>query len=158
MESYQLERAIWTESDFKIMGWHDVTIWSMFANTEEYEYLLDMDYIFKWVNPEENETYFKFWVAPVTMVFENVHSVKLDIESAQGFIEIAELHMENPQLTPNKKFTEFTYKFECQEGIISMKATGYKMHVRQSPRLLQGQGFNLNDRGGISFGREINAI
>jgi len=110
MNKYDLEKAVWSEKEFKTMGWHDATIWSMLANSEEYEYLLDLDYIFKWVEPIENEKYFKFWVSPVTMVFENAHEIRIDIESPQGIIEISELHMENPQPTPNGKFTEHTYR------------------------------------------------
>src|SRR5690554_2765054 len=140
------------------MGWHDASIWSMVSNAAQFEYLLDLDYIFKWVHPKENETYFKFWVAPVTMVFENAFDVKIDIESQQGLIEVADLHMENPELTPNGKFTSHTHRFECQEGEITVKATGFKMYVRRKPKLIQGQSFDLEERGGISFGRKLNAL
>ena len=109
-------------------------------------------------NQQQNETYFKFWVAPVTMIFENAHSVKVDIESSQGGIEIADLYMKEPLLTPNGKFTEYTYTFECQEGSISLKATGFKMYVRQIPKLLPGQSFTLRERDGVSFQRELHAI
>ncbi|WP_152004712.1 hypothetical protein [Desulfoluna spongiiphila] len=140
------------------MGWHDASIWSMVSNAEQFEYLFDIDYIFKWVVPKENETYFKFWVAPVTMVFESAFDVKIDIESQQGLIEVAELHMEYPELTPNGKFTSHSYRFECQEGEISLKATGFKMYVRQKPKLIQGQSFELEERGGINFECVLNAL
>ncbi|HAS8178493.1 TPA: hypothetical protein I7671_22050, partial [Vibrio vulnificus] len=84
MSTFELEKEIWTEQDFNIMGWHDATIWSMTADSSKFEYLLDLDYIFQWVSPQENETYFKFWVSPVTMVFENAFDINLDIESQQG--------------------------------------------------------------------------
>ena len=158
MEAYNLEKAVWTQSDFDGMGWHDSIIWSMLTNTEDYEYLFDLDYIFKWVHPKEDETNFKFWVSPVTMVFENAHDINIDIESQQGDIEIADLYMENPQPTHNKKYTEHTYRFDCQEGVISLKATGFKMYVRSEPRLLERQSIDLNERNGISFGRELNAL
>jgi hypothetical protein len=158
VSAYDLEKEVWTEADFKVMGWHDASIWSMVSNAAKFEYLLDLDYIFKWVHPKENETYFKFWVAPVTMVFENAFDVKIEIESQQGLIEIADLYMERPELTPNGKFTSHTYRFECQEGEVSVKATGFKMYVRQNPKLIQGQSFELAERGGISFGRSLNAL
>ena len=77
MESYKLEKPIWDDSDFEVMGWHDASVWSMLANPEEYEFLLDLDYIFKWVPPGEGAPNFKFWVAPVTMVFENAYASAL---------------------------------------------------------------------------------
>lgn len=158
VEAYALEKSVWTEEDFEVMSWHDSTLWSMLANAEEFEYLFDLDYIFKWIHPREGETDFKFWVAPVTMVFENAHEVKIDIASSQGCIEIAALLMENPKPTPNGKYTEHTHRFECQEGEISLKATGFKMYVRQSPTLSQGQGLDLKDRNGISFRRELSSL
>ena len=158
VEAYELEKPVWTQEDFEKMGWHDAKVWGMLANTEEWELLIDLDYIFKWVHPTGDEKYFKFWVAPVTMVFENAYDVKSNIESQQGEIEVADLHMENPRKTKNGKFTEYTFRFECQEGKITLTATGYKMYVRQKPKLLQGQSIGFAERGGVNFGREINAL
>ena len=155
MDNYELAKAVWSEQDFGTMGWHDATIWAMVADTEEYEYSIDLDYIFKWVNPRGADIHFKFWVAPVTMVFENADYVKVDLESRGGSIEVADLFMENPQLSPNKKFTSYDYRFECQEGEISLQATSFKMYVRQSPKLISGQRFDLEERGGVNFGCEL---
>jgi hypothetical protein len=151
MDSYELEKAVWNDGDFEVMGWHDARIWSMLANIDEFEFLIDLDYIFKWVRPGEGETYFRFWVAPVTMVFENAHVVRSDIESQLGEIEVADLFREAPEPTRTGDAVQHTYRFDCQEGEISFKATGFKMFVRQSPVLLQRQTLSLQERGGISF-------
>jgi hypothetical protein len=158
VSEFNLEKEVWSEADFKVMGWHDATIWSMVSNSEKFEYLIDLDYIFKWVHPQENETYFKFWIAPVTMVFENAFDVKIDIESRQGLTEVSDLLMENPELTPNGRLTSHTFRFECQEGEILIKATGFKMYVREKPKLIQGKSFELEERGGVKFGRKLNAL
>ncbi|NOK59409.1 MAG: hypothetical protein GFH27_549283n131 [Chloroflexi bacterium AL-W] len=94
-----------------MMGWHDATLWDMLANTNNFEYLFDLDYIFKWEHPAKGATFFTFWVAPVTMGFENASDISIAIESPQGTIEIAELHMEHPQTTPNGQYVEHTYRF-----------------------------------------------
>jgi len=153
MQSYSLEKRIWSDADFEEMGWHDATLWSMVANPETFEFLLDLDYIFKWVDPEPGETYYKFWVASVTMVFENVHSVNINIDSTHGSIEVSDLHRERPCPTPNGKLTQHTYRFECQEGEITLMATGFKMIVRTQPVLQQQQSFSLEARNGVSFSR-----
>jgi hypothetical protein len=49
MENYNIEKTIWTESDFDNMGWHDASLGGMIANPDKYEYLIDLDYIFKWI-------------------------------------------------------------------------------------------------------------
>ncbi|NUZ12866.1 hypothetical protein HUZ36_19000 [Pseudoalteromonas sp. McH1-7] len=155
---FKLEKDVWTESDFKVMGWHDSQIYSFYANDETFEWYVDLDYIFKWVNPESEGDSYQFYVAPVTMVFENSHSVKIDIKSEQGLIEIADLHMENPKLTPNGKFTQHEFRFECQEGEIVVTATGFKMYVRMPPKLTKYQCLTFEQRGGISFGKEVKAL
>jgi hypothetical protein len=97
-------------------------------------------------------------VAPVTMVFENVYDINLDIESYNGEIVIADLHMENPKKTKNGQLIEFTFRFDCHQGEITLIATGYKMYIRQKPKLLNKQRFDFIERGGISFGREFKTI
>lgn len=155
MDSYQLEKFRWDDGDFRQMGWHDATIWSYLAIPDQFEFLLDLDYIFKWVKPQDEETYFKFWVSPVTMVFSNAHSIVLDIESPQEAIDIADLHRGEPEPTPNNRAMQYVYRFECQEGVLSLVATGYEMFVRRAPLLLEAQSLSLSQRGGISFEREL---
>jgi hypothetical protein len=157
-DQYQLEKALWTSDDFEVMGWHDSRVWAMVAAEESFEFAMDLDYIFKWVHPAPGETYFKFWVAPVTMVFENAHDIRIEIESSQGGIEVADLHREEPKPTPSGALTDYQYRFECQEGTISLRATGYRLYVRSEPRLMQGQSFSLTERGGISVDRRAVAV
>lgn len=157
-DQYQLEKALWTSDDFEVMGWHDSRVWAMVASEESFEFAMDLDYIFKWVPPDPGETYFKFWVAPVTMVFENASDVSIQIESSQGGIEVAALHREEPKLTPSGVLTDYLYRFECQEGAISVRATGYRLYVRMEPRFMQAQCFTLAERGGISVQRRAVAV
>lgn len=155
VEDYKLEKAVWTEDDFETMGWHDARVWGISVNPDERDYLIDLDYIFKWVHPEEGEESFRFWVAPVTLVFENAYGIKLGIESQQGEIEVADLHMGNARELSNGNGIEYTFRFECQEGEIRLSATGYKMYVRKEPRLYQDQSIGYKERGGVNFGREL---
>ena len=158
VETYKIEKPIWTEIDFNSMGWHDAKVWGFLANPDEWEYLIDLDYIFKWVHPQEGEEYFQFWVAPVTMVFENAYEINIDLESQQGQIEVADLHMGNPRKSKNGKFTDYTFRFDCQEGKITLSATGFKMYVRKNPILQKSQSLDLKKRGGINFERKLYAL
>jgi hypothetical protein len=155
VQTYELEKYIWSEDDFSIMGWHDSKIWGFLADSENFEFMVDLDYIFQWVHPKEVETYFKFWVAPVTMVFENAYDICLDIESRQGELEVADLHMENERKSKNGRFDEYDFRFECQEGDFKVSATGFKMYVRKAPVLQSGQTLDYDLRGGINFDREF---
>ena len=122
METYELEKPIWTEDDFEITGWHNAKVRAMLANPDLREYLMDLDYIFEWAHFKDGSNHFKFWVFPATMVFENTYNVKIDTESQQGEIQVADLHMENAHKARNGKFTEYTFRFECQEGEITLRA------------------------------------
>lgn len=153
MDIYRPEKVVWSHDDFEIMGWHDATIWSMVADTESFEFLIDLDYIFKWVHPAAGETYFKFWVAPVTMVFENAGDVRMDLSSQQGRIEVADFHLEQLGPSPNGKFTLYRNRFECQEGRIELQSTGFRMYVRRPPSLMRSQSFELGARNYVSFSR-----
>lgn len=155
MQTYELEKSIWSEKDFSIMGWHDSKIWAFLADAENFTFMVDLDYIFQWVPPNEGEGYFKFWVAPVTMVFENAFDIVLDIKSTQGEFNVADLHMENEKKAKNDCFSDYDFRFECQEGDFKLSATGFKMYVRKAPTLQSRQSLDFTSRGGVGFGREF---
>ena len=164
MGAYQLEKLIWSDGDFEVMGWHDATIWSFYLDPYAREFCLDLDYIFKWVDPGPGQTYYKFWVAPVTMVFEGARALKVGIEPRDCAIEVADLHRGEPKPTQDGK-GERSYRFQLphgtganhetfDEGEISLRSTGFRMFVRRSPELLEGQHFSLVQRGGVGFQRD----
>jgi hypothetical protein len=103
-QDYEVEKWIWTEDDFDIMGWHDSKIHALAFVPEDFEIAFDIDYIFQWIHPKPNETYFKFWVAPATLVFENVHDVEFDIESYNGDLEIDGVTRKDPGKPLNAQF------------------------------------------------------
>src|SRR4051812_16698612 len=77
-QKYELEKWIWTEADFEQMGWHDARVHAVSFVRDEFEIVFDLDYILEWVHPTAGETYFKFWVAPVTLVFEKVYDIEME--------------------------------------------------------------------------------
>jgi hypothetical protein len=154
MHTFHPEKLVWSHQDFEVMGWHDATIWSMVADTGNFEFLIDLDYIFKWVDPAAGERHFKFWIAPVTMVFENAGDVRIDLTSQQGRIDVADFHLELLGPSPNGKFTQYRNMFECREGTIELQSTGYKMYLRRPPTLMSSQSFDLAARNNVSFSRK----
>ena len=148
---YKLEKEIWTEADFENMDWNDNTIHA-FAYTKTGELLLDIDYIFEWVEPkEEKDRYYKYWLAPCTLIFENADDVVFDMGMSlphhRKIEGISTDIPENPTLE-----TQYNWLIETTNGEIALKATGYKQYVRQQPRILLANELELDVRGGISFG------
>ena len=153
--TYELEKTLWTDQDFDLMGWHDAQIYAISFATD-FEFVLDIDYIFKWVTPGEGETYFKFWVSPCTLVFENVWDLKLEVSSSVG-LEINDILRTDPRPAKNAEFMqhrpEYSWIIETQQGSIEFNSVGYKLFVRQLPSLLDSQQIDHSQRV-MSFERK----
>ena len=152
-EQYKLEKWIWTNRDFDLMGWHDATIYAFALKPEQFELLLDIDYILKWVDPVPPNDYYTFWVAPATLVFEGVHDIRvdLDIRYIQD-ISLQGIEREGPIASPdNKQISEWMWTLEANEGIIKFRASGYRQYFRSEPIVTNLQGLSLDERGGLSF-------
>ncbi len=143
MEDYQLDKWLWTDADFDVMGWHDSLIYAFKVDQDLY---FDIDYIFKWVRPDQDH-WFSFYVAPCTLVFETPTKFHLNLESNEfyTYIEIADLHK---QLNSNEK-TE--WRIETHIGDIIIEADNYKQFVRRPPTLQTGQQVIPEERGEVSF-------
>ena len=154
-EEHTLDKWLWTEADFEQMGWHDARVHAVAFVSEAFELAFDIDYVLQWVQPSEDESY-RFWVAPATLVFENVYDVKFDLEPFEA-VEIAELRREDPQRPKNAEFigrdTEWRWVVETHQGKISLRAIGYKQHFRRAPVLGRTQSLDIAARGGYSFHR-----
>jgi hypothetical protein len=156
VEKYNLEKAIWTNADFDVMGWHDSTIWGMAVLGEEFEFVFDVDYIFKWVHPVPPEIYFSFWVSPATLVFEGVQNIKINIDLDYiQLIEVADIHREGPIPSPNGSLDNWKWTLELQQGDIDFEATGFTQYVRKAPQYGSRQTLSLPERDGLSFARKV---
>ncbi|HEX3314722.1 MAG TPA: hypothetical protein VHR72_07500 [Gemmataceae bacterium] len=158
IEQYTLEKPVWTDADYEQMGWHDAHVHAMAFRPELFEFWLDLDYIFQWVHPEGDEKYFRFWVAPVTLVFTNVRDLAFDIESYDGGLSVQSFGRSEPTKPRNADYipqqTEWFWRLECNEGEITLRSVGYSQFTRHPPVLLQAQQLTFEDRGGISFNRD----
>lgn len=159
MENINLEKNIWTSDDFEIMGWHDCYIYAMFLNPN-YEFSIDLDYIFKWIDPHSSSGNFKFWISPCTLVFENIFDLKIEIEVVEPFrIQIDEIIRNKTDRQISKNYiggiAPFHWIIETLQGEITFYSNGYNQFVRQRPKLLNKQFIGLNERNGISFEKSI---
>jgi hypothetical protein len=150
-KQYQLEKSVFTEEDFEDMNWHDSFIYGI-SFADNFKLHFDIDYIFKWVLTGKK---YKFWIAPCTLVFENVYDIIFDLEMSSTQLDIDGIKRENPQRPKNadyiKRDTEFDWTIQTQQGIISFKSVGYKQYVRRLPEFLNRQIIGKEARDGISF-------
>ena len=146
----KLEKTIWTDADFDKMSWHDNPIYA-FSINDNFELLLDIDYIFKWVHA--GKKHFNFWMSPCTLIFENVYDIKF--ESANTQLTIDFINKQDPQKPKNSDHIgrewEYDWDIVMVGGEMCFKSVGYKMFVRREPILSRYQKLSELQRGGISF-------
>ncbi|MEV7027997.1 hypothetical protein, partial [Kitasatospora sp. NPDC093558] len=100
-----LTKSTWSDADFEAMGWHDVTVHGICVQPSASpdnplpRLLLDLDYIVRWVHPVEPAQNFTFWIAPSTLVFEDVWDIEgdLDFKGMALRLEIDHLHRSAPE-------------------------------------------------------------
>lgn len=139
-------KEIWSTPDFEEMGWHDGRLYSIVVPDEDFKLTLDIDYIFKWERSADE--YKGFWVSPCDLIFKNVSGFKAAIDyKDRNLLFISGIKRSNMRLTPNKKFTEWDFEIECDNGVISFAATGFEQSVRKQPVLSESQDLGKGKRG-----------
>ncbi|MDO6429785.1 hypothetical protein Q4E93_04275 [Flavitalea sp. BT771] len=154
-QPYHLEKKIWTESDFPIMGWHDAPVYGMTflsdASALSNQLLFDLDYIFQWITPIPPDNHFSFWIAPATLIFKHVADLNLEINHEPPYtfdFEIRDIYRLEELTYPNGG-TYWKWQIELGNGNIYFKASGYEQIIRKPPALTTSQEFP--DRGETSF-------
>jgi hypothetical protein len=162
-QDYKLEKLVWDDRDFDQMGWHDATIYGFAFGPGEFELSLDIDYIFEWVRPPQGEEFFRFWVAPCTLVFQNVYDLHVEAElySVPAF-EIDSISRHDPRTPKNSEFIarylEWRWTLDCHHGEVSFRSVGFKQYVRKAPVFTQAQSPDFSERGGFSFERAYDDV
>jgi len=142
MIDYKLEKWIWTEQDFQDMGWHDATVYG-FKMHENLEF--DLDYIFKWNEPEVEGFFFTFWVAPCTLVFERPANLSFELTQSLGeWLEIEDIELKLGE--DSRHWTIITH-----QGEISFEANSFRQFVRMKPSFQLEQVVPYDERNGFSF-------
>jgi hypothetical protein len=149
-----LIKPVWDQADFDSMGWHDVRIHAFATFPDTFEIAFDIDYIAGWEKPAPDSRYFRFHVAPATLVFTDVSSVVMNIESGDGTLTLEEMQREKAEPTPTGE-PDYLWTLAAHEGLIAVRASGFRQYLRRQPVLVDTQSFTLADRGGVSFARRM---
>lgn len=82
---------------YNYLNFHDCQMYSFGFDSDNYELLFDIDFILKWYTDKSK---LKFSVCPVTIVFKNVHSIEMDIDSNTQLI-MDDIIKSNPVVPKN---------------------------------------------------------
>ena len=145
-QQFTPSKAIWTETDFAQMSWHDCRLHGIGIvddfEPHHHELRLDIDYIFQWHgfgnSPEQPSG---FWISPATLVFEPQH-FRIDLSDIGGTWIIA------IERVTDQWFIRFN-----TGGSITISAPGFRQYIRRAPVFVAtpDQSLESSQRGAISF-------
>ena len=134
-------KETWTNKDFEVMGWHDSRLYQLKFPDEDCNFIIYLDYIFKW--EEQANGFFKFWVSPCRIIFKNVLDADINISFKKSIgIDINEIKREKIGVTPNGEMIDWKFLIETDKGTIELIATDFEMHVISQPVLIDSQSLN----------------
>ena len=131
------------------MGWHDTSIHAITFAPEQHEFILDLDYIFAWVEPEAPSPGYSFWISPATLVFKDVRNFSANLGDPLGPLI---MHVAREEQTGSDSL-EWSWTMDLLHGKVTFSASGYIQYTRKLPIKCQSQELSLAERGGISFDR-----
>jgi hypothetical protein len=148
-----LEKAVWTDADFDIMGWHDATVHAIGFDDEDDRSLLmlDLDYIVRWIDPQPPSQNYTFFVAPATLVFEDVSHLAGDMRPYGVELDIDDLHRVEAEDDRQRAAGVCPWHIEGHDFDMTFLASGFRQHFRARPRHTDGQTLSADARGEISF-------
>ncbi|HNQ42757.1 MAG TPA: hypothetical protein PKL22_11710 [Saprospiraceae bacterium] len=151
----EIEKA--TGISFNEINWTECKIHAIAFNDEEFEFLLDIDYLGKWI---EMESGYNYNISIATLVFKNVWDLNLSLEyNVDLFIQ--EIDRSNPTLPRNSKYVcgmEYEWEVKTINGEITFKSTGMELYIRQTFPLTTKSSLTLKERSGYSFSKSGNKL
>jgi hypothetical protein len=144
-----LEKTRWTDADFDHLSWHDNFIHSIHFDAHDFqsELRLEIDHIVQWVKPTPDS--FAFWIAPASLVFDNVTDLKIDIEFVksgyQAVIHQVSIHVIERVPVPLQKICRdrayyvWTIETNWPAGEISFGASSFIQTTHAQPVLTEHQ-------------------
>lgn len=152
-ERHGLDKAVWTQDDFPVMGWHDATVHAIGFDEDQLwaeRLLLDLDYIVKWIEPAPPDENFSFLVAPATLVFEAVGVIEAELLPDRLLLTIDDIHRESE--SDKEPDADCNWVIDGHDFHIRFSARGFHQHFRSAPiNAGQSRRLTLRQRGGLSF-------
>lgn len=148
--NYTPEKLIFTDADLENLCFHDCRIFAM--TPEGDDLVMDIDYMFEWIEPEEGETGFTHPISPCTLHFKNVEDMGMFFEGTYPDVSfiMQDCYEEENAFSPE----QHTYKIECLGGNFILRCDGFEMIVRKQPMFVKNQCLSMDQRGGINFSKE----
>lgn len=157
-----LEKCVWTDDDFEQLGWHDASMHAMAIDWDLVELedgrqilrgpdlLFDIDYIVRWIEPDQKGGNYEFEVAAATLVFEDAWGIKGELEPhALDPPQLLDLHRED-----RNEHGYWSWHLDGDSFDMRLSSRRLRQHFRTQPLAAgQSQCLTGRQRGGLSFAR-----
>lgn len=153
-QGHGLTKAVWTDADFDVMGWHDCKLYALaLIQDDEDDFagrlFLDLDYIVRWAGGGTPGELYSFWISPATLIFHGVYHLEGSITQSRSFPEAFEIDGLNREPVDDRLgYDRWTIESELA---ISFRAAGFRQIMRREPLHVPDQHLAMQLRGGISF-------
>jgi hypothetical protein len=138
MEATYMSFARWTDEEFAFLSWHDNTIHGFLLIAGESgagQLVFDIDHILEW-RPND-DLGFSFLVAPATLTFRDVSSLKVSIDYATPTAALSPFTIDRIDRTVEKRQRAnavlWTLPINWPAGEITFEAAGFVMELRAAP-------------------------
>ena len=81
--------------------------------------------------------------------------IDVSFMSESGDIRMNNMKKSDQVYAPDSKHFDWLWTMNLHQGEISLRATGYKLYVRNKPILSQLQRLTLSQRGNVSFHKSV---
>jgi hypothetical protein len=148
-----LEKAVWTDADFDVMGWHDCKAYALaLIQDDENDFagrlFLDLDYIVAWAGGEKGAP-FSFWITPATLIFHSVCELEGSISHENHYPQAFEIDsIEREPVDTQLGHDRWSLISDLD---IAFRAAGFRQILRREPIHVPAQHLTMESRGGISF-------
>lgn len=146
---YEPDKYLWTDADFDEMGWHDNKVHQINLSTD---LELDIDYIFKWNEPDMEGLPFTFWISPATLVFKDVKKLRFNFSFLYDDFEIEDIEREQD------KDSTYRWTIITTQGSMEFNAKSYEQFIRQPPFFTFGQVISYPERNGSTLERTTSQL
>jgi hypothetical protein len=138
MEATYMSFARWTDEEFAFLSWHDNTVHGFLLISGESgagALVFDIDHILEWRPNDERG--FSFLVAPATLTFRDVSSLRVSIDYATPTAALSPFTIDRIDRTVEKRqrynAVLWTLPINWPAGEITFEAAGFVMELRAAP-------------------------
>ncbi len=140
-------------------SWYNCQVRALAFSPESKEFILDVDYIFQWIDPTPTNEFYSFLMAPCTIVFQNAFDLQFEIGSYVGGLTLDTLCKtevtDRRRVNKNYEGAIWQRELECVEGSIAFLASGYTAYAREATAIVSNMKHGKSREYSFSRGRAL---